>query len=340
MSSSIDVFNIMASDIGVFRFIGEDEDSFCNRAAYSAARFWISAFCLDDGADGTEGLAKQSINRRLKSWIDNLDRLRSGIADWFAVEDDGIPFVYNRLIDVDDIVVNGFNGTYVAAPASEQAVSQVCSCITGFYDPTAINTPVCGHAVNDLVVSGLATIVAARNGEIKRWDPWWLTDLGYMRWESASSFEEVRFADVRSSRWNVNHPDVWGGVPNWSDGITLARVEGTGVDPVLFMARQTRRGIMLSPITWSQAQELFFHLKDVAGNKAVASYTKLDEKHVRMVVPVGFIPGDLNRVLDAVGWPVDSVKDRFRRIMRIEALPLVEELLEASSIGMEAVKNG
>ena len=61
---------------------------------------------------------------------------------------------------------------------------------------------------------------------------------------------------------------------------------------------------------------------------------RLGGRHVSMASPVGFIPGYLNRILDAIGWPVEDVNDRFSRILRVEALPLVEELLEASSIGL------
>lgn len=65
----------------------------------------------------------------------------------------------------------------------------------------------------------------------------------------------------------------------------------------------------------------------------------LDESHARAILPVGFIPGHLNRVLDAIGWPVENAEDRFNRIVRAEALPLVEELLAASYIGFERASN-
>lgn len=37
MSSGIDALNVIASDIGVRRFIGESEESFCRRVSYSAS---------------------------------------------------------------------------------------------------------------------------------------------------------------------------------------------------------------------------------------------------------------------------------------------------------------
>ena len=65
----------------------------------------------------------------------------------------------------------------------------------------------------------------------------------------------------------------------------------------------------------------------------------LDESHAKAVLPVGFIPGHLNRVLDAIGWPVENAEDRFSRIVRVEVLPLVEELLSATYIGFERALN-
>lgn len=55
MSSGIDALNVIASDIGVRRFIGESEESFCRRVSYSASRFWLQAFCMDDGECGKKG---------------------------------------------------------------------------------------------------------------------------------------------------------------------------------------------------------------------------------------------------------------------------------------------
>lgn len=97
--------------------------------------------------------------------------------------------------------------------------------------------------------------------------------------------------------------------------------------------------VRLSRITWIQAQELFFYLRRESGNRAISRYDMLDESHAKAVLPVGFIPGHLNRVLDAIGWPVENAEDRFSRIVRVEVLPLVEELLSATYIGFERALN-
>ncbi len=340
MSRSVEAFNIIASDIGVKRYVDEEEDSFCRRVAYSAARFWLSAFCMDDGASGEKGLSKQAMNRRLKDWVLGLEAIRPGIEEWFDAGGKGIPVIYGRLIDVGDLVLNGFREAYMATNPSIIPLSERISCITGFFDTTAKDGGPCGCDVDSMATSGLLSLIRAENGAIERPEPWWARDLEYMTWEKISSYDEVKFADMLTKRWNINRSDVWVEAPEWVDGLTLARVEGNGVDPVVFVAKQTRRRLRISRITWIQAQELFFHLRRESGNGAVARYVMLDKLHARTALPVGFVPGHVNRVIDAAGWPVEDANDRFKRIVRVEALPLIRELLTASSIGLEEISNG
>ena len=47
-----DLLNIMAADLGMSRYRNESDKSFGIRTVYSASRFWIEAFCLDDGRMG------------------------------------------------------------------------------------------------------------------------------------------------------------------------------------------------------------------------------------------------------------------------------------------------
>lgn len=171
-------------------------------------------------------------------------------------------------------------------------------------------------------------------------ESWWIDEIELRSWEKANGFEGVMFADAKTSKWNVNRSDVWVEEPYWMGGLSLARVEGTGVDPILFVARLKRGRVMLSRIEWNQAQSLFFRMRDDVGNRAVARYVALDEKHARMTVPVGFVPGRVNRILDAVTWPVDDADDRLNRIARREVLPLIGELLSACYIGFEEARNG
>lgn len=340
MGRSIEAFNAIASDIGVKRYEGEQENSFCLRVAYSAARFWMLAFCMDDGAGGRDGLSKQAMNRRLKDWVQGLEAIHPGVNEWFDAGGKGIAAVYNRLIDVGDLIPNGFKNAYLATCPTVTPLSASSSCITGFFDATAKGNGPCGRVVDSLITSGMLSLVRAENGAIERPEPWWKTDLEYMTWEKISSYEVVEFADIRTTRWNINRSDVWGKVPEWVDGLALARVKDNGDDSVIFAAKLARGHVHLSRITWNQGQELFFHHRSKIGNGAVATYIVLDKLHVRAKLPVGFVPGHINRFLDAAGWPVDDAGDRFNRIVRIEALPAVNELLAASYIGLEGIHNG
>ncbi|CAK7017887.1 MAG: hypothetical protein PEGG_00730 [Paraeggerthella hongkongensis] len=339
MGSSIDAFNIIASDIGVKRFVGENEDSFCRRTVYSAARFWLSAFCMDDGANGEKGLTKQAMNRKLKRWITSLDKILPGIDDWFNADGKGLLAVYNRLIDIGDLALNGFEDSYVATPPAVKELSESLSCISGYFDPTAARINACDRDVDSLTLSGMLSLVRSKNNPVQRPVSWWIEDLKYADWEIVSAFDEVKFADNHASCWNINRSDVWGGGPLWVNNLALAKVDGNGIDPMIFVATRIRGRARLHRITWIQAQELFFYLRRESGNQAVSRYVMLDKLHMQAALPIGFLPGHVNRILDAIGWPVENAEDRFSRIIRAEALPLVEELLSAGCIGFERASN-
>ena len=337
MGSSLQAFSIIASDIGVVRYAKEDDASFCRRTAYSAARFWIPAFCMDDGMEAQNGISKQAISRRTVRWVDGLDAIRPGIAFWFQAGGDGVRDLYNRLIDIGDLAPNGFTGNYVATAESLLPVAEGLSIVTGFYDPTESRAG--SIASGQMTLSGLATVVSDENAHARIDAPWWETDLGFMEWRNLSDYGTVVFADPRSSRWNINRSDVWTENAAWHNGMTLCRVESEGTAPINLIARKVKGRTKASPIDWVAAQRLFFFMREAAGNRATAKFTILDRRHCRALLPVGFVPGYINRVLDVLGWPVDDVSDRFNRVMRVEALPIVKELLEACSIGFEEASN-
>ncbi len=340
MKANVDAFNLIASDVGVVRYKKEDDASFCLRTAYSSARFMVGVACMDDGMDASQGISKQGINRRFKKWVSQLDSLCPGLYAWFDADGKGIQAVYNRLIDAGEILPNGFEGTFLATPPRLSPVGKGVNLLLGFYDSSDRNHTPCGIQKGKLVTSGLFTVALTGSGKQLGAESWWIDEIELRSWEKANGFEGVMFADAKTSKWNVNRSDVWVEEPYWMGGLSLARVEGTGVDPILFVARLKRGRVMLSRIEWNQAQSLFFRMRDDVGNRAVARYVALDEKHARMTVPVGFVPGRVNRILDAVTWPVDDADDRLNRIARREVLPLIGELLSACYIGFEEARNG
>lgn len=330
----------MASDIGVVRFAGENDESFIRRVVYSSSRFCILTYCLDDGADGRQGIAKVAINRRLSRWIQALDGFAPGLETWFDADGYGIQAIYNRLIDLGDIAPHGFDGTYMTARPSMLVASRQGALLTGFFDPTRTSDVVCGVSLGTTVLSGIATICPNGLGVVERIQPWWLTDLDYLQWSKAADYGDVNYVDPWSSRWNIRYPDVWIDEPRWVEGLTLARSDGAGDSPIFFVAKKTRGVNRVSQITWIQAQELFFHLREANKNAVNIRYEQLDGRHVRSVLPIGFVPGHLNRILDSLGWPIDDAVDRFNRVLRVEAVPIVEELLAVCGIGFREASNG
>lgn len=337
---SLDIFGAIAADVGVRRYSQESDASFCRRAAYSASRFWISAFCLDDGAGGNRGIAKQAINYRLKRWIRSIESLSPGIEEWFEAEGGGYSTLYNRLLDIGDLQSSGFSRTITATSPHILNVSSGVGLITGFFDCSDRTLTICGKPRSEFVTSGIATLMRTDNVlEIKA-ERWWEDELLFRSWENSNRFEDIAFADAKSRRWNIRSPEVWAEKPVWVDGVTLAMAAPEKSSPrQYFIARREGNRIMLGRIDWNQACSFFFFLRQAAGNEVMTHYVVLDGAHVAMNLPIGFIPGRMNRLLDAVSWPVENVKDRFRRIARTEALPLIKAMLSAAHVGVEELEH-
>ena len=66
-------------------------------------------------------------------------------------------------------------------------------------------------------------------------------------------------------------------------------------------------------------------------------YDALDERHVKLRLPIGFLPVAQNRYLAALGWPVEKISDTLV-VIRVETIPLVEELLRTCCIEVEEGK--
>ena len=102
--------------------------------------------------------------------------------------------MYNRLIDIGGLTLNGFEESYVATPPVVINLSDGLSCISGYFDPTAKHAKVCGYNADSLVLSGLLSLARSDNKPVMRPASWWIEDLKYLDWENASDFDDVRFA--------------------------------------------------------------------------------------------------------------------------------------------------
>ena len=341
MSAKIAAFDAIASDLGIIRYKDEDDNSFCRRVAYSAARPWISAFCLDDGSEGKVGLTKQGINRRLKSWVEALDDVRPGIRAWFKVDEGGLPVIYNRLIDLEDIVPNGFTNSYFAHAPQIMPVCDGSALIVGFVD-TSNRDGVCGIAQKSLITSGLSTFITSDVSAPEYEPSWWETDLNYMPWDSAAAYGTLEYANLkcRGGRWSLRHSDAWSNEPELVDSITLARPTSSPTGEIQYYAcRRAGGSLYLSKINRLMAQELFFYMRMRQGNRASAAYKRLDERHVLLAIPTSIVPGQYARILGSIGWPIDDATGSNTSIVtRSELLPAIKTLLERSYFSFREVK--
>lgn len=329
------LFMRMARDVGVKRHSGETDDSFFTRVAYTGSRYWVSAFCMDDGAGGTDGLTRQALNRRLKTWIGRLSEVRPSLGDWFEANQGGVSCVYNRLINIEEIVPNGFSGRFLAQPPRLLPVSKGHALIIGMADPTVQAGDVLGHDRSSIVASGLASLVSTCTEPPGRTPRWWETEWGLLQWARASEFDGVEYANPKARSWSLGKTETWSPSVELTDGIAIARTISNARGGTNYYAvRGGRREKLLCLIDLTRAYELYYFIRKRAGNPVVARLQRLDDAHIRFDMPLRLIPGEQGRVLEAISWPMSSVSDSFRRIARAEAADLVGNLLAICNVAL------
>lgn len=338
MPSKNEMFRRIAQDVGVIRYRGEVDESFCRRAAYTGARYWISAFCMDDGSNGSSGLTRQVLNRRLRAWIEKLDSAQPGLSEWFDVGSGKVSSLYNRLIDIDELIPEGFTGRFKARQPSVLKVCSGQSLIVGMFDPTNEKDVVLGHRKADIVASGLASVISSNWEESVERPRWWETEWDLLAWSRESDFGAVEYANPASHAWGLRNNEVWSSEYQSAEGIALARTSSSVHGGTAYFAVRNVRGRQfLSEIGFSKASELFYYIRKVSGNPVTARFRIVDDLHVWLKMPLGLIPGEYDRILEVVSWPVESVSDRFHRLARAECTPLVRELLSKSGVVLKEV---
>lgn len=71
----------MAQDLHVRRIRNEDDDTYMRRVMYSALRYWIMAYALDDGFGGSFGVSEDTVIRKASCWLNEMSELRTGTGD-------------------------------------------------------------------------------------------------------------------------------------------------------------------------------------------------------------------------------------------------------------------
>ena len=132
-----DLLKIMGADLGISRYRNESDESFGIRTVYSASRFWIEAFCLDDGRMGADGCQPGIISRRLNLWLDRISSIYPFIGQWIRSQQHYTPFsklLYNRLIMVGDIISENNGGTYRCSSRHTIQIGNDLQALLGVYE--------------------------------------------------------------------------------------------------------------------------------------------------------------------------------------------------------------
>lgn len=330
---SISTFERIAADIGVQRYKGEDDMGFCVRCAYSAARFWASAFCMDDGQEGKAGLSKQALSIRLRRWIEALDSIMPGLGKWFELDDQGMRMLYGRLIDIGDILPIGKEGKCFARTMRIEPVEENGALALGFFEPALQRGHRSGHSI---VTSGLASFVPGSFGSVQTHASWWETDFPFMAWSTIADFGELQYLDVQTRRWGVGKPDAWVESDVADLPMTLARRDCTHGNSRYYVVRHLGKRSLAAEIDRWQAQALMLHLKKESGNPARVAFQPLDWSHRKAFLPISVLSPQISATIDALSWPVKGISDNTDRIFRMETVETVKRLLRRYDI--EAVE--
>ena len=321
--SRISAFEAMASDIGVRRYVGEDDLSFCARTAYSASKYWVSAFCMDDGQDGSRGVTGQVLSKRLNRWVTSLDQVMPVLGRWFDANGKrDVKAIYGRLIDVGDILLVGEKGRCVARSVTFEPITAGTALALGFFEPATADF------AESMVTSGLGAFVSGNFEAPTSCAPWWETDCPYMAWGRTSDYGELQYVDPCSRRWGLANPDSWTEEHLGNLQLSLARyVDAASGQPHYLAVRRLGKHELASCIDRHMAQELFIHLKNESGNPIAVAFKRIDGFHSKAYLPVSVLPSQISATIDALSWPVEGVSVDGDRIFRSETVGAVKKLL-------------
>lgn len=321
--SKISAFEAMASDIGVRRCAGESDMSFCTRTAYSASRYWASAFCMDDGQDGSRGVTSQVLSKRLSRWITSLDHVMPNLGGWFEANGKrDVKAIYGRLIDAGDILLAGEEGRCVARSAMLEPITADAALALGFFEPATADF------ADSMVTSGLGAFVPGNFEAPTPRAPWWETDCLFMAWGRASDYGELQYVNPRSRRWGLVNSDSWTEEHLCDLQFSLARyVDVASGQPRYLAVRRSGKHKLASRIDRHMAQELFIHLKNESANPITVVFKRIDDFHSKVCLPVSILPSQISATIDVLSWPIGDVSADGNRIFRTETVKTVKELL-------------
>lgn len=205
-----DLLDAMSGDLGVPGMHDEDNAEFACRVSYTALRFWMQAFCLDDGFGGGYGVSKSTITRKCVAWLRNLSGLYPDVLDWYGHANgirDNLSGMVRTLAVVRDLVTTS-DGLYRCTVRHTVPLDNGRALLLGLTDPT--NLP-----ERTFPISGMACVI----GE-KPCDPVTAFDDGPRRTSSTKKAVIMSMPDGRYITIGLSRPPSGSSHAAWLDLLT------------------------------------------------------------------------------------------------------------------------
>lgn len=126
----------MADDLGVSRIDGEDHEAFERRTVFSALRYWMQAYALDDGFGGAYGVSGKTITRKAARWLGEMTEMYPSLQFGTGPVDNGIINVMlEDMLAIGDLIKTS-DGTIRCVEGHAVTFARGMATIVGFSDPT------------------------------------------------------------------------------------------------------------------------------------------------------------------------------------------------------------
>lgn len=128
----------MAQDLHVGRIQYEDDAAYAHRVMYSALRYWIMAYALDDGFGGSFGVSEDTIIRKASRWFNEMSEIQIGAGDDKSRNSERrvCNIMLEDMVAIGDLVQTSDKMT-ACVEKHVVAFTPGMSAVLGFRDPTA-----------------------------------------------------------------------------------------------------------------------------------------------------------------------------------------------------------
>lgn len=306
MNSIIDK---MATDLGIFRYNGEETTSFKCRVIYSAMSSWIKAITMDQPIGSKEnhlsGVSRRHIYERGNAVLESLIKLNPETAPWFGVEDSDenpVVIIRNRLLNHGDLLNEGFD-TNLALPVARRK-----QFISG-YD--TIYGEVLGKKYIYSGISVLCSNHVTKQSEVCESAEEWLKSFLKNIWWSPIPSEMNELTYFNPAHKSRNNYTAWdSSLPNVSDEFILGRlmINQNGYEYYLLKPK-SKLMHRIDPFLQEQGYHIriMLALRKKANNSVVA-ITKNYGDHIHLKLST-HLPTKERILLESYAWPYNRIND-------------------------------